>query len=118
MAETIIKASALAKNLPVSPKKGQLAAALIRGQSAGEASERLQFCRQKAGFLLKKVLDSAIANAEENHQADIDALFVNRVEISKGIVLKRHQFGARGRVNVIRKQRSHFFVELIEKRSG
>lgn len=113
-----VRARALARNLPISPQKGRLAAALIRGLSAGDAVERLQFSRQKAGGLLRKVLNSAIANAEENHSADIDALVVDRVVICKGAVMKRYQFGARGRVGVIGKQYSHFLVELVERHSG
>lgn len=111
---------ALAKNLPISAQKGRLAADLVRGLPVAEAVERLQFSRQKAAGLLKKVLDSAIANAEENHHANIDELFVSRVEVSQGsrFNMMRVRFGARGRVGRIVRSRSHFLLELAPSRSG
>jgi len=80
---------AFARNVPLSPQKGRMVAALIRGLPVGAAIETLQFSRQKAGFLIGKVLNSAIANAEENHQSNIDVLVVRRVEVSDGWKMKR-----------------------------
>lgn len=105
-------ARVLAKNLAISPQKARLVADLIRGLPVGEASERLQFSRQKAGKLFAKALDSAIANAEQNHNADIDALVICRAEVSDGMKLSRARFGARGRVNRITRRRSHILLEL------
>ena len=109
-------ARALAKNVMLSPQKGRLVADIIRGLPVQDALEQLQFSRKKASDLMIKVLNSAIANAEENHQADIDNLIVKRVEVSDGIHMYRAQFGARGRVNRITKRRSHILLELGEKR--
>ncbi len=109
---------AFSRNAPMSPQKGRLVADQIRGLAAGKAVETLQFSRKKAGALIKKVLNSAMANAEENAGADIDALYVKRIEISDGVTMKRAQFGARGRVSRINKRRSHILIELAEAGKG
>lgn len=110
------KARALAKNVMLSPQKGRMAADLIRGLPVEKAIERLHFSRQKAAAIVKKVLNSAIANAENNSGVDdIDNLIVYRVEVTDGTHLKRVQFGARGRVSRITKRRSHVLLEVIEK---
>ena len=106
--------SALARNVQLSPQKGRLVADLIRGLPVGEAVLCLQYTQQKAGKLIAKVLNSAIANAEENHKADIDMLLVRRVEVSAGVSLSRVRFGARGRVSRITRRRSHILLELGE----
>lgn len=116
MPERSFIARALAKNIAISPQKARLVADLIRGLPVGEASERLQFSRQKAGQLFAKALNSAIANAEQNHNADIDALVVCRAEVSEGMSLSRARFGARGRVNRITRRRSHILLELDASR--
>lgn len=105
---------ALSRNVPLSPQKGRLVADQIRGKMIGAAVEILQFSRKKAASLIIKTLNSAIANAEENASADIDALRITRIEVSDGIVMKRAQFGARGRVSRISKRRSHILIELAE----
>ena len=107
---------ALARNVPLSPQKGRALADVVRGKPVGAAMELLQFSRQKAGFLIRKVLSSAIANAEENHQADIDTLVVRRVEVSDGLKMKRVRFHARGRADYVYKRRSHILVEIGEGR--
>ncbi|MGI9306934.1 MAG: 50S ribosomal protein L22 [Gammaproteobacteria bacterium] len=109
---------AFSRNAPVSPQKGRLVADQIRGLDAARALETLQFSRRKAGALIKKVLNSALANAEENANADIDTLYVKRIEVSDGITMKRAQFGARGRVSRICKRRSHILIELAEAKKG
>lgn len=98
----------------MSPQKGRLVADQIRGLDVGQAMEILQFSRKKAGAIIKKTLGSAIANAEENAKADIDTLYVSRIEVSDGMMLKRIQFGARGRVSRINKRRSHVLIELAD----
>ena len=106
---------ALAKNVMLSPQKGRLVADLIRGLPVDLALERLNFSRKKAAAVMKKVLNSAIANAENNHGADIDNLFVCRIEVTDGVHLPRLRFGARGRANRIYKRRSHILLEVREK---
>lgn len=115
MAKSSKTTRALAKNVALSPQKGRLTAALIRGLPADEAIERLVFSRTKAAAILKKVLNSAISNAENNDSADIDNLIVCRVEVTDGTHLSRVQFGARGRVSRITRRRSHVLLEVREK---
>ena len=107
-------ARAIMKNAFLSPQKGCLVADEIRGLSVAQAMERLTFSRKKGAFLLKKVLNSAIANAEESKGADIDFLVVSRLEVTNGQNLKRIRFGARGRVNRITHRRSHILMEVTE----
>ena len=114
---TRLVTSAKARNVQLSPQKGRLVADLIRGLPVEEALLCLQFSRQKAGRLIAKVLNSAIANAEENHKADIDALCVRRIEVSDGMCLKRVHFSARGRISRIDRRHSHILLELGEIRS-
>lgn len=103
---------ALSRNVQVSPQKGRLVADQIRGKMIGPALELLQFSRKKAATAVRKTLNSAVANAEENAGADIDILYVSRIEIGDGAALKRVRFGARGRVSRICKRRSHILIEL------
>ena len=108
---------ALSRNVPLSPQKGRLVADQIRGMMIEQALELLQFSRKKAATLIKKTLSSAVANAEENAGADIDTLYVERIEVSDGTTMKRARFGARGRVSRIKKRRSHILVELAAKKN-
>ena len=103
---------ALSRNVSLSPQKGRLVADQIRGKMIGPALELLQFSRKKAATLIRKTLNSAVANAEENAGADIDVLYVRRIEVSDGATVKRVRFGARGRVSRINKRRSHILIEL------
>lgn len=104
----------MAKNADLSPQKGRLVADLIRGLPVGQASERLRFSNRKAASLILKVLNSAIANAEENHSADIDNLVICRAEVSDGLQFQRMRFSGRGRLNPISRRRSHILLELGE----
>lgn len=106
---------ALARNVMLSPQKGRLVADAIRGLPVEQAMERLRFSRKKAAGIIKKVLDSAIANAENNDNMDIDNLVICRIEVTDGVHLKRVRFGARGRVSRIRKGRSHILLEVRER---
>ena len=107
---------ALAKNVMLSPQKGRLVADLIRGLPVEQALERLHFKRKKAAGIIKNVLNSAIANAENNDGANIDNLVVCRIEVTDGVKLKRINFGARGHVNRIIRRRCHVLLEVCEKR--
>ena len=115
MAKEVKTTRALARNVVLSPQKGRLAAALIRGLPVEAAMERLMFSRTKAAAIIKKVLNSAISNAENNDNADIDNLIVCRVEVTDGVHLNRVRFGARGRVSRIVRRRSHVLLEVREK---
>jgi len=105
---------AVARFIRVSPKKARLVADLIRGKSVGEALSLLQYSPQVAARLLEKVLRSAIANAEHNHQVrNLDDLRVGAV-IDGGPSLKRIQPRAMGRAYWIRHRMSHITVTLSE----
>jgi large subunit ribosomal protein L22 len=100
----------------ISPQKARLVADLIRGKSAETAVNMLAFSDKKAGELVKKVLDSAIANAENNEGADIDTLSVVAVYVDEGPRMKRMQARAKGRGNRIVKRLSHITVVVGDKR--
>jgi len=91
------EANAKAASIRVSPQKLNLVAALIRGMRAEEALVQLDFCRKRIARDVKSVLQSAIANAENNHDLDIDRLYVKEVNVGKSITMKRFRARARGR---------------------
>ena len=97
------EAKAVARMLRVSPQKLNLVAQLIRGRKASAALADLQFSRKRIAVDVKKCLESAIANAENNHDLDVDALVVSEAYVGKGLVMKRLKAGARGRSNRIEK---------------
>lgn len=92
-----VEASAKAKHIRVSPYKLNLVADLIRGMNAAEAIVQLNFCKRRVANDVKAVLQSAIANAENNHDLDIDRLKVSTVRVGKALVMKRFRARARGR---------------------
>ncbi|ACO73253.1 50S ribosomal protein L22 [Laribacter hongkongensis] len=102
-----MKVSAVLKNARVSAQKARLVADLIRGKSVEQALNTLTFTPKKSAVLMKKVLESAIANAEHNEGADIDTLKVATVYVDKGPSLKRFTARAKGRGNRIEKQTCH-----------
>lgn len=94
----------------ISAQKARLVVDQIRGKSAEAAVELLQFSSKKAAKLVKKVVDSAIANAAENEGIDLDDLFVKTVFVDEGPVMKRFHARARGRGNQILKRSCHITV--------
>ncbi|OGT41928.1 MAG: 50S ribosomal protein L22 [Gammaproteobacteria bacterium RIFCSPHIGHO2_12_FULL_40_19] len=96
----------------ISAQKARLVADQIRGLSAESAVELLQFSPKKAAKLVKKVVDSAIANAEENEGVDLDDLVVKTIFVDEGPVMKRFHARARGRGNQILKRSCHITVIL------
>lgn len=101
----------------ISPQKARLVADQIRGLPVEGALEVLTFSEQKAGALLKKLVDSAIANAEHNEGADIDELKISEVQVNAGPVMKRLRARAKGRANRILKRTSHITVTVSDGRS-
>ena len=99
----------------VSPQKARLVADQIRGLPVGSALQTLEFSPKKAARIIKKVLESAIANAEHNEGADIDELRVARIYVDEGPVLTRIQARAKGRANRILKRTSHITVTVAEQ---
>lgn len=101
----------------LSAQKGRLVADQIRGKSVEHALNILQFSPKKAGVIIRKVLESAIANAEHNAGADIDELKVTQILVEKGPVLKRFMARAKGRGNQILKPTCHIFVTVGDGRN-
>jgi large subunit ribosomal protein L22 len=91
------EAKAVARNLRVSPQKLNLVAQLIRGKTAASALADLEFSRKRIAKEVRKCLESAIANAENNHDLDVDDLVVSHAFVGKSLVLKRFHARARGR---------------------
>jgi len=97
------EAMAVTRLLRVSPQKLNLVAQLIRGKKVDRALADLTFSRKRVARDVKKTLESAIANAENNHDLDVDALVVSEAYVGKGLVMKRLKAGARGRSSRITK---------------
>jgi large subunit ribosomal protein L22 len=109
------EARAMALNLRVSPRKLNLLAGLIRGKSAEKALNDLTFSKRRIANDVKKVLQSAIANAENNHQLDVDRLYVSEASVGKSLVMKRFRPRARGRVGRIQKPFSRLTIVVRER---
>jgi large subunit ribosomal protein L22 len=104
------EAKAVAKMLRVSPQKLNLLAQLIRGKKVATAKADLEFSRKRVAKDVLKCLESAIANAENNHQLDIDDLVVAQAHVGKGLVIKRFHARGRGRSGKILKPFSHLTI--------
>ena len=109
------EARAVLRNLRVSPQKLNLVAAMIRGLDANKALSALSFSRRRIAGEVKKVLQSAIANAENNHSLDVDRLKVKEAYVGKGLVMKRFKARARGRGARILKPFSNLTIVVAEK---
>ena len=109
------EALAVADMLRTSPRKLDLVAGLIRGQPAGRAVVTLEFCRKRIAGAVKKALESAIANAENNHNLDVDRLFVAEASVGKHLVMKRLHARARGRAGRIEKHISQLRIVVRER---
>ncbi len=104
------EAKAVARMLRVSPQKLNLLAQLIRGKKVDKALADLAFTRKRSAVEVKKALESAIANAENNHNLDVDDLVVTQAYVGNGMVLKRFSPRARGRAGRIRKAFSQLTI--------
>ncbi|RTL54421.1 MAG: 50S ribosomal protein L22 [Rhodocyclaceae bacterium] len=107
-----METNAILRGVRLSAQKGRLVADLIRGKSVDHALNVLAFSPKKGAGIIKKVLESAIANAEHNDGADIDTLKVTRIYVEKGEVLKRFTARAKGRGNRIIKPTCHIYVTV------
>ena len=107
-----METNAILRGVRLSAQKGRLVADLVRGKTVDQAINILTFCPKKGATIIKKVLESAIANAEHNDGADIDALKVKVIHVEKGAVLRRFTARAKGRGNHSLKQTSHIFVTV------
>lgn len=99
-------------NLRISPRKVRLVADMIRGKKAGKAQAFLSFCVKKGALPLKKLLDSAIANAKNNFKLKEDDLFISQIKVDEGRTLKRWRARARGRACRIEKKTSNITLNL------
>jgi large subunit ribosomal protein L22 len=108
-------AKAVARNLRVSPQKLNLLAQLIRGKKVGTALAELEFSRKRIAEDVRKALQSAIANAENNHDLDVDDLVVHQAYVGKGIVMKRFSPRARGRAGRITKPFAEITIIVRQK---
>jgi large subunit ribosomal protein L22 len=107
-----MQTSATLRGVRLSAQKGRLVADQIRGLSVEKALNILTFSPKKGAVIIKKVLESAIANAEHNVGADVDELKVSKIMVEKGMVLKRFTARAKGRGNRISKQTCHVYVTV------
>ena len=110
-----MEAKACAKSVRVSPFKARLVIDLIRGKNANEAQRILYNYNNKSARLIKKVLDSAIANAVNNFKLDENKLFVSEARVDMAPTMKRMMFDSRGHVGRKDKRCSHIIVKVMEK---
>ena len=108
------EARAVAHNLRTSPRKLNLVAQSIRGLKAGDALSALRFSKRRIAGDVRKCLQAAIANAENNHELDVDRLIVAEASVGKGLVMRRWTPRARGRAGKLSKSFSHITIVVRE----
>ena len=108
---------AINKNIRSSPRKLSLVCNVIKGKKADEALRDLEFTRKKVARDISKTVKSAISNAENNHQYDIDNLFIKEAYVGKSLVMKRYRPRAKGRASPIKKPFSRVTIILEEKKN-
>ena len=107
-----MEATATAKHIRITPRKARQVIDLIRGKMVGDARSILSFTPLHAARIVKKILDSAVANAEQKKLGDLDTLKVAKAYVSQGVAMKRMQARAMGRGNMIKKRTSHITLVL------
>ncbi|MCQ0990175.1 50S ribosomal protein L22 [Jiella marina] len=108
------EAKAVARSIRVSPQKLNLVAQLIRGKKVDTALAELTFSRKRIAETVKKTLESAIANAENNHDLDVDSLVVAEAYVGKSITMKRFHARGRGRASRVEKPFAHLTIVVRE----
>lgn len=108
---------AVAKRLNIAPQKVRLVADQVRGKPVSDALDILNFSVRKGAMLVRKVLESAIANAENNEGADVDELKVSEIYVDAGMTMKRIRPRAKGRADRILKRTSHITVKVTDDES-
>ena len=108
---------AVAKRLNIAPQKARLVADQVRGKPVSDALDILNFSVRKGAMLVRKVLESAIANAENNEGADVDELTVSEIYVDAGMTMKRIRPRAKGRADRILKRTSHITVTVTDDES-
>lgn len=110
-----MQVSAKLKYARISPQKVRLVADAVRGQSVGTALQALALMQKKGARIVKKVLESAVANAEHNHGADIDELRISIIHVDEAPTLRRFRARAKGRSSRIIKRNSHITVQVADE---
>lgn len=113
-----MEAKAVAKYVRMSPSKLKPVTDLVRGKDLNEALTILKFTPGKGSELVEKVVMSAAANAENNHDMDLDNLYIAEIYANQGPTMKRYRAGAQGRASMILKRSSHIGVTLREKEAA
>jgi large subunit ribosomal protein L22 len=109
------EAQAIVSNMRISPRKLNLVAAMIRNMPAQQAISTLTFSKRRIAQQVRKALESAIANAENNHQLDVDRLVVSRAEVGRSVVMRRFHARGRGRAARVEKWFSHLKIVVAER---
>jgi large subunit ribosomal protein L22 len=109
------EAKAMTKYIASSPRKLNLVAQLIRGKSAAKALTDLEFCERRVANEVRKTLQSAVANAENNHNLDVDRLVVAEATVGKSVMMRRFRARARGRVGPVEKFFSRITIIVREE---
>lgn len=110
-----MEVTAKARYVRVSPRKARLVTDLVKGKKVEEALNILAFTKKAFAKTLTKVINSAVANAQQNNQMDVDTLMVKRISVDGGPILKRYIPRAMGRATMVRKRTSHVTVVLDKK---
>jgi large subunit ribosomal protein L22 len=113
-----METTASVRGVRLSAQKGRLVADLVRGKPVDKALAILSFTPKKAAVIIRKVLESAIANAEHNDAADIDELRITRILVEQGPTLRRFSARAKGRGTRINKKSCHVFVTVGDGKKG
>ena len=110
-----MQVSAKLKYARISPQKCRLVADAVRGKTVGNALQTLALMQKKSAGIIKKVLESAVANAEHNHGADIDELKVSLIHVDEAPTFRRFRARAKGRSSRIIKRNSHITVQVADE---
>lgn len=110
-----MEAKAIVRHVRIAPRKAQLVVDLVRGKKVDEALAILKYTPKAAAPIVEKLVKSAIANAENNNNMDVDRLYISEIYANQGPTMKRFRPRAMGRATTIRKRTSHIGVVLKEK---
>lgn len=113
-----METKAVARYIRITPRKARRVVDLIRGKRVGDAMATLKFLPHYASLPIKKLLYSAMSNAEQKEVKDVDDMVINKVFVDQGPTLKRFMPRAMGRANIIRKRTSHITLFLTEEKGG
>lgn len=109
------EAKAITRNVRISPKKARPVADAIRGKMVDEALKTVTFSKKKAARYIKDTLESAVANAQHNHDMAVDNLSVKEAAVDEGQTMKRMKPRAQGRADLMRRRQSHIKIILVEE---